>query len=144
MDSFFRKHREEVFTMETKDIVSIYTTEVTYRGSFSGKFLAEGIMLIFPDSSEVQEIKEYSFLTRKADLHGEIAVGDQVKINDHSYTISHLGEIAEKNLAELGHITIKFGSPVSSVMPGTIYLENQVIPHIDKGSVLSILKASSK
>lgn len=139
-DSFCRKHKEEVFTIETQDLKSIYTTEVTYKGIFASKFLAEGIMLIFPDTSDVHEIREYSFLTKKADLHGDISLGDLVKIDDLTYTIIHLGEIAQNNLVELGHITIKFGPPVSSVMPGTIYLENQSIPRVEAGSVLSILK----
>lgn len=107
---------------------------------FASKFMAEGIMLIFPESTEMTEIKEYSYLIEQAEVQGNITVGDLVRIGENDFAITNLGEIAQKNLVELSHITLKFGSPTTSVMPGTIYLENKEIPQIEKGTKLSILK----
>jgi PTS system glucitol/sorbitol-specific IIA component len=107
---------------------------------FASKFLAEGIMLIFPDNAEMAEIKEYSYLVKQSAVLGQIEIGDQVRIGEHNFTITDLGEIVQKNLVELSHITLKFGLPTTSVMPGTIYLESKEIPQIEKGTMLSILK----
>lgn len=101
-------------------------------------------MLIFPDSSEVLEIKEYSFLVNSETLPEEILPGYFLTLNDEAFYISHVGEIALKNLIELGHITIKFGKPATSVMPGSIYLESDQIPEVRTGTLLRILKAPSK
>jgi PTS system glucitol/sorbitol-specific IIA component len=109
---------------------------------FATKFMAEGIMLIFPKTTEMTEIKEYSYLIEQAEIQDNIAVGDLVRIGEDNFTITNLGEIAQKNLVELSHITLKFGSPTTSVMPGTIYLESKEIPQIEKGTKLSILKTN--
>ncbi len=101
-------------------------------------------MLIFPDLSEVLEIKEYSFLVKKGTLLHDIHPGDFITLDENLFTIAQVGEIAQKNLIELGHITLKFGKPASSVMPGTIYLESTQVPSVDKGTILRILKAPSQ
>jgi len=119
---------------------TIYNTTITYKGLFASKFMAEGIMLIFPETTAMTEIKEYSYLIEQAEVIDNIAVGDLVKIGENSFVITELGEIVQKNLVELSHITLKFGSPSTSVMPGTIYLDSNVIPQIEKGAKLSIQK----
>lgn len=109
---------------------------------FASKFLAEGIMLIFPDKTEMTEIKEYSYLIEQAEVLDLIEIGDQVRIGKDNFTIIELGEIVQKNLVELSHITLKFGSPTTSVMPGTIYVNSKEIPQIEKGTKLSLIKTN--
>lgn len=119
---------------------TIYKTTITNKGMFATKFLAEGIMLIFPESTSMTEIKEYSFLIKVAEVQEDIAVGDSISIGGKTFRIMELGEIVQKNLVELSHITLKFGPPTTSVMPGTIYLEGSGIPQIEEGNELSIQK----
>lgn len=98
-------------------------------------------MLIFPDTEELLEIKEYSFLVRTGTLLDDILPGDLLSLNESFFPITQVGEIAQKNLIEIGHITLKFGMPATSGMPGTIYLESDQVPDVNSGTVLRILKA---
>ena len=51
-----------------------------------------------------------------------IAVGDTVRIGDQTWTITALGEVAEKNLANLGHVTLVFDGETEPRMPGAVHL----------------------
>jgi len=55
------------------------------------------------------------------------------------FKITAVGDVAERNLASLGHITVLFNGATQSPLPGTICVEQKEIPDLKVGSELSIL-----
>ncbi|MDU1625835.1 MAG: PTS glucitol/sorbitol transporter subunit IIA, partial [Staphylococcus epidermidis] len=48
------------------------------------------------------------------------------------------GTSVNKNLRDLGHITIKFDGSISAEQSGTLYVENKEMPKIQEGTVIKI------
>ena len=55
------------------------------------------------------------------------------------FSITAVGEIAEKNLVGLGHITVSFNGSTGPTLPGTICVEKKEMPKIKIGSEIFIL-----
>ena len=47
-----------------------------------------------------------------------------------TFNITAVGEIAEKNLANLGHITVSFNGLTGPTLPGTICVEKKEMPRL--------------
>ena len=66
-----------------------------------------------------------------------LAVGDTVRIDDQTWTITALGEVAEKNLANLGHVTLVFDGDSEPRMPGAVHLAGiDEVPALVQGAQL--------
>ena len=61
------------------------------------------------------------FIIEKAELDGDLAVGQGLQIADQSWTITALGAVAQTNLANLGHVTLVFDGAVEPRMPGAVH-----------------------
>ncbi len=64
--------------------------------------------LIFFDSSVPSELKEISICHTNTGLQKEVCVGDKIYFGTSEATILDVGEHANKNLKELGHLVVLF------------------------------------
>ena len=69
-----------------------YTTKVVEVGSDAEAFLAEQTAITFAGDAP-EALRPYCFIIEKADLVGDLAVGQGLRIGDQQWTITALGAV---------------------------------------------------
>jgi len=116
----------------------IFKTVVTNIGSSAEEFLQERMIILFGENAP-QELSDICYNIKIVPIYHVIKTGMHLKINDISFLITAIGNVAEENLKNLGHVTINFdGSPAAS-LSGTIHVEKKDIPNISIGTGISII-----
>jgi PTS system glucitol/sorbitol-specific IIA component len=93
----------------------IYQTTITRIGQ-SAAGCAER-----PDADHLREgapadIEEFCFIHCHGELNGELKAGSQLELGEARYAVTAVGDVAEQNLRELGHITLRFdGQPQARI-----------------------------
>lgn len=100
----------------------IYERVITHIGDFVEESLEDNFFILFNDNAP-EEYREYCVLHKGTDLKDSIKIGDKFVIDEVQYNITSVGEVVKNNLAELGHITIKFDGASISEQPGTLHVE---------------------
>ncbi len=103
------------------------------------EFLNEKILILFGDEAPAG-LKDYCYGVDLNPLDGEIRTGDRVLFDHAAYRITAVGSLVQKNLVDLGHITMKFDGSNQADLAGTLYLENKKVPQIDIGTKIEIRK----
>ncbi len=67
-----------------------------------------------------------------------LKVGGKIYFDDKEYTIQQVGEIANKNLMELGHVSMYFKIE-DELLPGAILLTPNEVPQLSVDSIITIL-----
>ena len=98
-----------------------YSTTVIEVGTEAQDFLADKTAITFAGNAP-EALRPYCFLIEAAQLDGDLAVGQEVLIGEQLWTITALGDVAQKNLANLGHVTLVFDGAVSPRLPGALHL----------------------
>lgn len=86
------------------------------------------------------QIKEYSYTIENKKINGIIKAGQILKIDNESYEITAVGNIVQKNLEEIAHVTLKFDGSKEASFPGTLYLEDKKIAEMHEGTVIQIIE----
>lgn len=119
--------------------ITKYETKVTKLGPVTQDFIAEGILVFF-QMDVPDELAEIAILHAHDKLHQEIVAGDTLIINNQPLTILGVGEVANKNLANLGHFVVKFNGLTEPEMPGDISVPgDSPIPPIAPGTIIRIV-----
>ncbi|WP_027415375.1 PTS glucitol/sorbitol transporter subunit IIA [Aneurinibacillus terranovensis] len=113
---------------------------VSQIGPMALEFEEEKVLIFFgPQAPE--ELKEVAVIHEIHEHHEKpISAGDTLMIDDQTYHIVKVGTEANKNLNELGHISIYFTEAPEDVLPGSIYATPHVYPKIVEGSQIEFLK----
>ncbi len=117
---------------------TIYENQIKSIGSLANSFLEEKMFILFGNEAP-QELKDYCFNIDVLNVNGEIQAGQVLYINDEPFEITSVGDVVQRNLTTLGHITLRFDGTISPELPGTLYLENKEIPPIELGTELKIV-----
>ena len=121
----------------TPSVRAKYQTIVTDVGEMAAEFAEAGILVFFgPDAPE--ELHEFAILTEASELFANVVVGDIVVIDDASYPTLCVGPIANQNLANLGHLVVKFNGLLVPELPGDISLPAVPTPGVKPGTVIKI------
>lgn len=116
-----------------------YQSKVTQLGSLSGEFINEGILVFFQEDVP-EELVEISILHQHKQLHEEVRAGDTLIIGDQSMPVLCVGEVANQNLANLGHLVVKFNGLTKPEMPGDVSVPGDTpMPSIIPGTVIKII-----
>jgi Phosphotransferase system sorbitol-specific component IIA len=121
---------------------TIYENHVKSIGNMAQEFLQEKMLILFGDEAPAG-LKDYCYAVDLNPIDGKITTGDQVAINDQVYRITAVGNLVQKNLVNLGHITMKFDGSTKADLAGTLYLEDKEVPAIQVGTKISIQEAES-
>ncbi|MFX3619219.1 MAG: PTS glucitol/sorbitol transporter subunit IIA [Sporolactobacillus sp.] len=124
-------------------MIKIYENQVQSIGSLAKEFLNEKMVILFGEQAP-SGLKDYCYGIGVKPIDGAIRVGDCVLFNDKRYTITAIGNLVQKNLVDLGHITMKFDGSTVPELPGTLYLEEKELPVIDIGTTIEIGTLKSK
>ena len=117
---------------------TIYENKVKSVGIEAKSFLEEKMFILFGDGAP-QELKDFCYNIDVVDATEEIKAGQKLYINNDSFEITSVGDVVQRNLTTLGHITLRFDGSTSPELPGTLYLENKDLPSIDLGTELKIV-----
>lgn len=107
-----------------------YSTKVQALGPMVKDFINEKMMIIFNENAPA-ELRDFCVLHRGNQLDDTVKVGDTLHLGDHAYKVVFVGSQVQKNLKDLGHITIRFnGNSEGESLEGSLYVEDKpaVIP----------------
>lgn len=117
----------------------IYENQVKALGSCVDEFKDADLFILFGDNAP-EELRDYCYSVSVNPINGTIAAGQTLRIDDHAYKITAVGEEAPVTLAGLGHCTINFSGQTAVDLPGTIYVEHKPKPEISIGTVIQIVE----
>ncbi|GEB77430.1 PTS glucitol/sorbitol transporter subunit IIA [Sporolactobacillus inulinus] len=122
---------------KTADQTEIYRTQIKSIGKSAKDFLQEKMLVLFGDEAPAG-LKDYCFAIKVTPIQGEIQVGQHVAIDKDRFKITAVGNLVQKNLVDLGHITMRFDGSTTADLAGTLYLEAKPIPNLSVGSIIKI------
>lgn len=115
----------------------IYNTKIVDIGSEAQDFKSVN-MLIFFGNEAPDALRSSCFIIDVKPLKQDIEVGQTLKIGDTEYKITAVGNEVNRNLNNLGHMAVKFTGETEAGMPGSIYVEDNGFPQIEKGTEVAI------
>ncbi|EAK8471160.1 PTS sorbitol transporter subunit IIA [Listeria monocytogenes] len=96
-------------------------------------FEEEKIVILFGPTA-TNELREISVIHEFQDApNNALTKGNTLLIGEQVYRIEEVGTDANKNLEELGHISVYFRSGQNEVLPGAIVVSPEVFPTITVG-----------
>lgn len=82
-------------------------------------------MLILFGEGAPADLAEFCFTIDNKDLKGSIPVGGNSGLTNLRFVITAVGNVVEKNLRNLGHISIHFDGSSAGSLPGTLHVEGK-------------------
>jgi len=119
--------------------MTIYSTKVNEVGPNALDFLEQNMMVLFGKNAP-QELKPYCFLVDVNELQGDIQTGDYFTVDNEKYKITAVGAQVEKNLNDMGHITVSFSGETEAELAGTLYVEHKEIKPAAEGTDIGIVE----
>lgn len=114
----------------------VYQTKVNSIGNNVGAF--GGKMLILFGNEAPDTLKDFCYNIDVNQTDQPIEVGQKICFGDECFEIEGVGNMAERNLNNLGHLTVLFGAPASEMLPGSIIVKGEKVPEIEEGTVITI------
>lgn len=116
----------------------IYKNKVKALGDLAETFLDEGMIIFFGDNAP-DTLADYCYSIDINKVEETIKSGQTLILDGIAFKITAVGDVAEKNLVNLGHITIAFNGSTEPTLSGTICVEKKKIPSMKIGSEISIV-----
>jgi PTS system glucitol/sorbitol-specific IIA component len=106
--------------------MTYYRTTVVSVGPEAGDMLAGGVLILYaeplPDAlADVSVVHRPDHRAPGISRDLAIGVGDVVSVGGHELTITAVGDIAAKNLDELGHVVLYIDQPDQKLLPGAVH-----------------------
>ena len=114
-----------------------FLATVTEIGPMVEEFINAGILVFFGDNAP-PELVEFSIIHDGKKLKENVEPNDAIFIDDQDYKILAVGEIANTNLRNLGHLIMKFNGKTKVELPGDVCVESKPIPQIKVGTTIKI------
>jgi glucitol/sorbitol PTS system EIIA component len=115
----------------------MYKTIVTEVGALAPSFEEDKVLILFGPEAP-SEIKEIALIHEVSEESSDepIKVNGTLQIDDQEFTITAVGNAANKNLKDLGHISIYFSEENEDVLPGAVFASPSVFPKFDNNTVI--------
>ena len=117
--------------------MSIYSSKIVRLGEQSGLFLAEGIVVFFGDNAP-EELQDVAVVHKLNPVNGEIVVGTTIELSGETLKVTAIGEVANENFKNLGHLVVKLDSAEEAALPGDVSCSYSKIPEIVLGDTINI------
>jgi len=119
-----------------------YEATVTAVGPLVTEFIQSSILVFFAEGAP-EELAEFSILHDGKELKADIQPNDVIYLDDQSYRVLAVGEVANSNFANLGHLIMKFNGMDQVELPGDVCVEAKPVPPIAPGTKLKIVQGES-
>jgi PTS system glucitol/sorbitol-specific IIA component len=116
--------------------MTYYRTTVVDVGPEAGDMAAAGVVILFGEPLP-EALAEMSIVHRPSQtLNGHaISPGDVITVGGAELQITAVGDLAAKNLEELGHIVLYVDHPNQKLLPGAV-LATGGLPPIERDAVI--------
>ena len=114
-----------------------YATTVTAVGEQVAEFVGQGILIWFAEGAP-EELHFFTVLHRPTVTTGGVRPGDLVRIDDKAFRVTAVGDVANDNMVNLGHMDLKANGAADAPLPGDICLEELPLPEPRPGTTLVI------
>jgi len=114
-----------------------YATTVTSVGEQVPEFAGQGLLIWFAEGAP-EELHFFAVLHRPTVITGGVRAGDVVRIGDKAFRVTAVGEVANDNMVNLGHMDLKANGASEAPLPGDICLEELPLPEPRPGTELVI------
>jgi len=116
----------------------IYQTTITRIGQSAPDALCDKMLITFREGAPA-DIEEYCFIHCHGELKGALRPGSQLELGDICYPVTAVGDVAEQNLRELGHITLRFDGQTEAEFPGTVHVTGPVPEALQAGCTVKFV-----
>ncbi len=116
----------------------IYQTTITHIGESAPDALSDNMLITFREGAPT-DVAEFCFIHNHGALSGALLPGAEFELGERRYPVTAVGEVAEQNLRELGHITLRFDGQTQAEYPGTVHVAGQVPNGIATGCILKFV-----
>lgn len=114
-----------------------YQAEVTEIGPLVSEFIDAGILVFFGEGAP-PELVEFSIIHNGKTLEKDLLPDDEINIDEEKFKILAVGEVANENFRNLGHLIIKFNGKNKVELPGDVCVEQKEVPDIRVGTIIKI------
>lgn len=118
----------------------IYQTTFTKIGNFARDALEEGMLITFKQGAPA-DLEDYCFIHSHGALQEEFEAGDVAEFDGAEYIITAVGDVANDNLRDLGHVTWRFDGADVAEYPGTVHVKGATPQNLDVNSTLVIKRS---
>jgi PTS system glucitol/sorbitol-specific IIA component len=115
-----------------------YTATVLHVGALVSEFTEAGILVFFGESAP-QELYEFSVIHDGKSLEADLVPGDRIFLDGEPFVILAVGEVANTNFRNLGHLVMKFNGETQVEMPGDVCVEKKQLVWLHPGSKIEII-----
>lgn len=116
----------------------IYQTTITRIGECATNALVDRMLITFREGAPA-DVEAFCFIHCHGDLQGVLQPGALFELGEKRYPVTAVGEVAELNLRELGHITLRFDGKTEAEYPGTVHVDGPVPSGIVPGCTLKFI-----
>jgi PTS system glucitol/sorbitol-specific IIA component len=120
-----------------------YVMHVVEIGPLVPEFLDAGVLVFFKVGAP-PELAEFSILHEPSDFFVDVEIGDSIVFGEEKYQVTAVGEVANKNIRELGHLIMKANGYSEPELPGDVCVEAKELPPISVGTVITILAGKAR
>ena len=118
---------------------TLWTTTCVGIGPKTDELAGMGMLVTFGTDAP-DEIAEFCVSITTQPVTGPITPGIYLQVGEQAFPVTAVGEVAQANLANLGHVTFSFDGATQAAMPGTIHVEGTV-PPVGVGTVFTLIAA---
>lgn len=105
----------------------IYDLTVTHVGPLVDEFTEAGIWVFFREGAP-DELTEFALLHQATPPDAPIAAGQTIEIAGQRMPITAVGDVANDNIANLGHLVLKANGACEPELPGDVCIAAQPLP----------------
>lgn len=116
----------------------IWQSTITRIGSKATEALAEHMLITFREGAP-SDIADYCFIHHHGELNGELIRGITLQLADQCYPVTAVGNVAQNNLQQLGHVTLHFDGARQAAYPGCVHVAGGAPQQVAAGSVIRFL-----
>ncbi|WP_312952220.1 PTS glucitol/sorbitol transporter subunit IIA [Superficieibacter sp.] len=116
----------------------IYQTTITQVGQSAAEALTDNMLITFREGAPT-DIVEFCFIHCHGELTGRLQPGARFELGDRQYDVTAVGDVAEQNLRELGHITLRFDGEHEAEYPGTVHVTGPAPEAVAPGCMLKFV-----
>ena len=117
--------------------MQIYSSEIVRIGEQAKLFLDEGIVVFFGDNAP-EELQDFAVIHKLEEITGEIKVGSEVTLSNVQLKVTAVGDVANENFKNLGHLVLKLDAATKAALPGDVSCSFDKKPEIEVGDKVII------
>jgi PTS system glucitol/sorbitol-specific IIA component len=119
-----------------------YRSTVVRLGAETAEFFQGGVLIFFAEPVP-EQLESVSVIHRPSQvLSGRLEPGHTICLGGVRITVRAVGELANENLATLGHLVLYFDGATSALLPGAVHVDAVPPPPLHPGDTLELWGAA--